>query len=59
MATIAWTSNTVPGSLTVTGNPRDVASTQSAADSRCPRCERRLTEIKCSGVEGEFIHSGS
>ena len=59
MATTAWTSNTVPGSLTVTGNPRDTASMQSAADSRCPRCERPLSEYHCAGVEGEFIHLGS
>lgn len=56
---IAWTANQVPGSLTVTGNPRDVASMQSAADSRCPRCERRLSELKCSGVHGSFTHLGN
>lgn len=56
---IAFTSNQVPGSLTVTGNPRDTASMQSAADSRCPRCERRQSELKCGGVFGEFVHLGN
>lgn len=56
---IAFTSNQVPGSLTVTGNPRDTAAMQSAADSRCPRCERRFSEQKCAGVDGHFTHLGN
>jgi hypothetical protein len=59
MATIAWTTLTVPGSLAVTGNPRDTAAMQTATDGRCPRCERHLSEPKCSGVEGEITHLGA
>jgi hypothetical protein len=54
----AWTSNQVPGSLTVTGNPADTNSHQSTG-GRCPRCERMLTEPACPGVAGTFIHLGS
>jgi hypothetical protein len=56
---IAWTTLQVPGSLAPTGNPRDTAGMQSAADSRCPRCERRNSEQKCNGVLGDPVHLGS
>jgi hypothetical protein len=55
----AFTSNQVPGSLSVTGAPADSTTHQSAADGRCPRCERYRTEIQCPGVEGDLIHLGS
>jgi hypothetical protein len=56
--TTAWTSNTVPGSLTVTGSPADTNSHMSAG-GRCPRCERMTWEQRCPGVAGAFIHLGS
>lgn len=59
MATTAWTTLTVPGSLAVTGNPRDTAALQSAAEGRCPRCERGRMETPCPGVYGEVTHLGN
>lgn len=56
--TTAWTSNTVPGSLTVTGASADAAGSQSTS-GRCPRCERRRSEMACPGVPGELTHLGS
>ena len=50
MATIAWTSNTVPGSLSVTGIAADTSARVSNADGRCPRCERHRWEYQCPGV---------
>lgn len=55
----AWTSNQVPGSLTITGIPADTTSRQSAGGGRCPRCERQRWEIACPGVAGEILHLGS
>jgi len=55
---LAWTSNQVPGSLSVTGNPADSAVHQSAAAGRCPRCERRRQELQCPGVIGDPVHLG-
>src|ERR1039458_7006497 len=48
--TIAWTSNTVPGSLSVTGIAADTSAHVSNADGRCPRCERHRWEYQCPGV---------
>jgi hypothetical protein len=59
MAGPAWTSNQVPGSLSVTGAPADSTTHQCSAGVRCPRCERRLYEVQCGGVTGEVTHDGS
>jgi hypothetical protein len=56
---INFTSNQVPGSLSVTGNPADSNSHPQSADGRCPRCERMRWEIQCPGVAGAFNHLGS
>ena len=58
-ATIAWTSNTVPGSLSVTGIAADTSARVSSADGKCPRCERYRWEFQCPGVSGEVTHLGS
>src|ERR1035441_7803184 len=52
MATLAWTSDLVPGSLSVTGIPADTSARVSNADGRCPRCERHRWEYQCPGVTG-------
>jgi hypothetical protein len=57
MATIAWTTATVPGSVAATGNPVDSATVQSG-NGRCPRCERGHGEIPCTGVYGTIVHLG-
>lgn len=54
----AFTSNQVPGSLSVTGAPADSAAKVSA-NGRCPRCERQRWEVPCQGVEGNVTHLGS
>jgi hypothetical protein len=59
MAGPAWTSNQVPGSLSVTGVAADSSAKISAADGRCPRCERGRHEPACGGVAGEVTHTGS
>jgi hypothetical protein len=59
MAQIAWTTLQVPGSMAPTGNPRDTAALQSAAEGRCPRCERGHLEVQCPGVQGDPVHLGS
>lgn len=58
MATIAWTSNTVPGSLSVTANPADTVTLR-ASSGRCARCERWPHEGACPGVFGEPVHLSS
>lgn len=50
-------SASVPGSMTGTGNPQDVAS-HPTTSGRCPRCERFRWEQPCGGVLGTFIHLG-
>ena len=56
---IAFTSNQVPGSMSVTGVPADTTGKVSVADGRCPRCERGRHETPCSGVDGEPVHLGN
>jgi hypothetical protein len=56
---VAWTSDQVPGSLSVTRSAADSASKQSSAAGRCPRCERPRSEGCCPGVKGEVHPLGS
>lgn len=50
-------SASVPGSMTGTGNPADVAGIFTIS-GRCPRCERWRWEPSCGGVYGTFVHVG-
>jgi len=54
----SFTSDQIPGSLSVTRNPADSASKQSTS-GRCPRCERMHHEQPCAGVQGELHPLGS
>jgi hypothetical protein len=59
MAAPNYTSDQIAGSLSVTKNPADSTTHQCSAGVRCPRCERRLYEVRCGGVSGEVTHLGS
>jgi hypothetical protein len=59
MAAPNWTTLQVPGSLAVTGDPRDTASHLPAAGGRCPRCERMQWEQKCPGFMRTPVHLGN
>jgi hypothetical protein len=58
-AKIAWVVNEVPGSISVTGVPADTTGKVSAADGRCPRCERGRHETPCPGVAADPVHLGN
>jgi hypothetical protein len=58
MAAPNYTSDAVPGSLSVTHAPGDSAA-KVTSNGRCPRCERWRHEVPCSGVAGEVVHVGS
>jgi hypothetical protein len=58
MATIAWLTTNVPGSMAPTGNPGDTTTLRTSS-GKCGRCERWPWEGSCAGVEADPVHLGS